>query len=115
MKWEFDADAGSLYVSFNEQLVDHQEEMPDGVLVDVDADGRAVGIEVLSAWAPVDWLSIIRRYHLDENDAASLEFLVIAFLNKLSAPGDRSSSLQADADVGATVSPSPAVIVTPAA
>jgi uncharacterized protein YuzE len=113
MRWEFDVDAGSLYVSLGDQVVDHQEEMPDGIVVDVAANGSAVGIEVLSAWAPVDWQSVIRRFQLDENDAASLEFLVSTFLSRVTAPRNRSAPLQAD--LGPTASPSPAVTMSSAA
>lgn len=113
MRWEFDADAGSLYVSLRDQEVDHQEELPDGVVVDVANDGAVVGIEVLSAWAPFDWPSLIRRFQLDENETASLEFLVATFLSRLPVPRDRSAPLQAD--IGPTASPSPAVTMTPAA
>jgi uncharacterized protein YuzE len=95
MRWELDTDAGALYITLREQPVSRQEEMPDGVVVDVDDQGRAVGIEILSVWAPFDWRAIIRRFNFNENDAESLEFLVLTLITRINKQS-RSSPLQAD-------------------
>lgn len=94
MRWELDTEAGSLYITLTEEPVDHQEEMPDGVVVDLDARGRAVGIEVLSAWAPFDHAAIVGQYHLDQSDAESLDFLVLELLGTLNKAGGAASPLQ---------------------
>lgn len=86
MRWELDFNSGSLYVGLTERPIDHQEETADGVVVDLDADGRVVGLEVLAAWAPFDWHSIVRDFDVDETDAESLEFLTAALVSMLSKP-----------------------------
>ena len=96
MRWEFDAEAGSLYVYLAAGEAHHQEEMPDGVIVDVDASGRAVGIEVVSAWAPFDFHEIAQRYALDESDIASLDFLTSAMLDRLNAPPGTGTLVRVD-------------------
>jgi uncharacterized protein YuzE len=53
----YDRDADAVYISIGRGTVDHQEEAGP-FIYDVDADGRVVGIEILSAskvLAPGDW------------------------------------------------------------
>lgn len=45
----FDADVNALYVQFSEHDVADTVQLAKGVLLDVDADGEAVGLEVLNA------------------------------------------------------------------
>ena len=47
MKIEFSKDADAIYISFHEEEVDRSEEIQDGVVVDFNAQGRLIGIEVL--------------------------------------------------------------------
>ena len=49
MKTVYDADADALYVRFADAPVIESEEVADGVVLDFDADGRIVAIEVLDA------------------------------------------------------------------
>ena len=111
MRWEFDFDSGALYVGFTERPIDRQEETADGVLVDLDADGRVVGLEVLSAWAPFDWRSIVRDYRVEEEDAESLEFLAMALLTLLSKPR-RAPSAPLVSESSPTESSTPARVVS---
>jgi uncharacterized protein YuzE len=49
MKTTYDAEADALYVRFSETPVVESEEVSDGVVLDFDAEGRIVAIELLDA------------------------------------------------------------------
>jgi uncharacterized protein YuzE len=49
MKTTYDAEADALYVRFSETPVVESEEVSDGVVLDFDADGRIVAIELIDA------------------------------------------------------------------
>ncbi len=49
MKTLYDRDADALYVRFGETSVVESEEVAAGVVLDFDADGRIVAIELLDA------------------------------------------------------------------
>jgi uncharacterized protein YuzE len=49
MKTIYDADADALYVRFSDVSIVESEEVADGVVLDFDADGRIVAIELLDA------------------------------------------------------------------
>lgn len=45
----FDADVNALYVQFSERDVVETIQLAKGVMLDVDVDGEAVGLEILNA------------------------------------------------------------------
>lgn len=48
MRYRYDTDADALYVTWSDAIVDRTVLLPDcGILVDLDASGRLVGLEVL--------------------------------------------------------------------
>lgn len=47
MKIEYDREANALYVYFREVEVAKSKEVEEGVVVDLDAQGHIVGIEIL--------------------------------------------------------------------
>ena len=49
MKTIYDADADALYVRFADAPIVESEEVTEGIVLDFDADGRIVAIEVLNA------------------------------------------------------------------
>jgi uncharacterized protein YuzE len=49
MRTTYDAKADALYVRFAETPIVESEEVSDGIVLDFDADGRIVAIEVLDA------------------------------------------------------------------
>jgi uncharacterized protein YuzE len=49
MRTTYDAKADALYVRFAETAIVESEEVSDGIVLDFDADGRIVAIEVLDA------------------------------------------------------------------
>lgn len=77
MRWTYDASLGALYVYLRdtEEKIAGQVELPDGVVVDVDSEGRAVGIEILAAYAPWSVGSVAVRFDLDDDTVAYLAWL----------------------------------------
>jgi uncharacterized protein YuzE len=49
MKTIYDSEADALYVRFTDTSVVESEEVADGVVLDFDAEGRIVAIELLEA------------------------------------------------------------------
>ena len=49
MKTTYDREADALYVRFADAPVTESEEVSSGVIIDFDADGRIVAIELLDA------------------------------------------------------------------
>jgi uncharacterized protein YuzE len=49
MRTSYDPEADALYVRFAEASIVESEEVADGVVLDLDAEGRIVGIELLDA------------------------------------------------------------------
>jgi uncharacterized protein YuzE len=78
MRWTYDLSANALYVYLNDQSVAGQIEMPDGTIVDVDAEGAATGIEVLSPAEGWDVNAIMERFRLDEDTRKSLGFFLMS-------------------------------------
>jgi uncharacterized protein YuzE len=52
MKTRYDPEADAFYVRFSDAHIAESEEVSDGVVIDFDAEGRIVAIEVFSALAP---------------------------------------------------------------
>jgi uncharacterized protein YuzE len=48
---KYDPDANAAYIRFSPQPVEESEEVSDGIVIDFDAEGRMVGLEVLDARA----------------------------------------------------------------
>ena len=46
---KYDADANAAYIRFSPEKVEESEEVACGIVLDYDADGRIVGMEVLDA------------------------------------------------------------------
>jgi uncharacterized protein YuzE len=113
MRWEFEAETGSLYVYLRDEPVDHQEEMPDGLIVDVGSDDHVVGIEVLSAWAPFNFKMVAQRFDLSEQEATSLDFLYLSLISRIGRRVAKGSSPQLQAQTP-TSSSTPARVLTPA-
>ncbi len=51
MRWTYDANVDAIYVYLSDARPVRQEEMPGGMVVDLDAEGHAVGIEVIGRGA----------------------------------------------------------------
>ncbi|HXN60556.1 MAG TPA: DUF2283 domain-containing protein [Acidimicrobiales bacterium] len=81
MSWTFDVESQSLYVRLSDEAIEGQIELDDGTIVDVDAEGNAVGVEVLRAWAQWDFRAVAERFELSEDAAKFLELLAVTVGN----------------------------------
>jgi uncharacterized protein YuzE len=86
MRWTYDLNEDALYVYLDDQPVSGQVEMEDGSVVDVDPQGRAVGVEVLSASAGWDIGAVIQRFNLDVETGKALLVLASSPLLMRTAP-----------------------------
>jgi uncharacterized protein YuzE len=80
VKLTYDARASALYIRLAAGKVARTPQIDEGTLVDLDADGRLLGIEVLrpgSAWPLAE---ILRRWEVSDGDAA---MLMVAYPNAL--------------------------------
>lgn len=75
MRLTHDLDADALYITISDQPVTKTLEVDDETMVDVDANGDIVGIEVITVnriW-PLD--EVLRRYRVSEQDTRQLRAL----------------------------------------
>lgn len=86
MRWTYDLNSDALYVYLDDEPVSGQVEMADGSVVDVDAQGRAVGVEVLSASKGWDIGAVIQRFNLDAETGEALLVLASSPLLMRTAP-----------------------------
>lgn len=49
MKFRYDPEADALYISFREGAIEETDEVSPGIMLDLDADGNPVGLEILNA------------------------------------------------------------------
>jgi uncharacterized protein YuzE len=68
MKIEYDRDADALYVRLQEKYVARTAEIEDGLNLDIDDEGKLIGLEVLDA---------TRRYSLSDIFNISTENLIL--------------------------------------
>ncbi|MBW4436595.1 MAG: DUF2283 domain-containing protein [Pleurocapsa minor GSE-CHR-MK-17-07R] len=54
MKIKYDPEVDILYISFSEAIIDESDEDKPGVILDYDAQGNIVGIEILDASKRMD-------------------------------------------------------------
>jgi uncharacterized protein YuzE len=71
MKWTWDTEADALYVLLTDAEPSRQEEV-DGLVVDLDANGHVVGIEILSAHHPWTLQPVVGRYEFTDDQQKSL-------------------------------------------
>ncbi len=112
MRWSYDLSANALYVYLTDKDVAGQDEMPDGVIVDVDKDGHAVGIEVLSPDAGWDVGAVIQRFQLDQETINAIGGLLMSpLLGQSSARRQPATALQLpERPVEATSNDRPSVL-----
>lgn len=68
MKIEYDKEVDALYVRLQEKYVDRTVEIEDGLNIDLDEDGKLIGIEILDA---------TERYSLADVFNVSTENLIL--------------------------------------
>ena len=75
MMWELDLDADSMYVRLSSEAVARQEQLPSGIIVDLDAAGALRGVEILRASVGWDPSEVIARFPMSLPDVDSLRYL----------------------------------------
>ncbi len=61
MKLHYDPETDSLYIDFNDRAGVDVLEITDGLVIDVDADGRPVGIDIQHASRDLDLATLETR------------------------------------------------------
>jgi uncharacterized protein YuzE len=77
MNYVYDPEADALYVTVEAANVDHQEEMGDGVVIDVTVEGDVVGVDVMNPSSGWDPEKVIARYGLRDSEAEFLRRLAV--------------------------------------
>lgn len=70
-----DLDADALYITLSDEPVARTVDIEDCTMVDLDADGNLVGIEVISPRRPWPLQKITQAYEIADDDAAMLKEL----------------------------------------
>jgi uncharacterized protein YuzE len=68
----YDLDADALYITLADQPATRTAQLDEGTLVDLDADGRLLGIEVIQPWRAWPLDDILARFPLPADTAAEL-------------------------------------------
>jgi uncharacterized protein YuzE len=72
MELRYDLNVGALYIRLTDQAVARTREIDDNTVVDIDADGGIVGIEVISIGHPWALDDVLRDYAIPAAAAAQL-------------------------------------------
>lgn len=83
-----------LYIEVREGRSDRQVQLDQGTLVDIDAEGRLIGIEVIAPDAGWPAEEILRRFPLDPDDATYVRELAGKSFAFSRARGSSSAGLQ---------------------
>ena len=65
MRVRVDHGADAVYLNLTDRAIKDSEEVADGIIVDYDAEGRIVGIEILDASKRTDDPSALRQFSFE--------------------------------------------------
>ena len=65
MRVRVDHGADAVYLNLTDRPVQESEEVADGIVVDYDAEGRIVGIEILDASKRTDDPTVLKQFSFD--------------------------------------------------
>jgi uncharacterized protein YuzE len=68
MKIEYDKEVDALYIRIQEKKVSHTKEIEEGINLDIDEDGKIIGLEIIGA---------TERYSLEDIFNISTENLIL--------------------------------------
>jgi len=68
MKIEYDKEVDALYIRIQEKKVSHTKEIEEGINLDIDEDGKVIGLEIIGA---------TERYKLEDIFNLSTENLIL--------------------------------------
>lgn len=72
MRLKYDLNVGALYVRLTDQPVARTREVDDNTFIDLDKDGRVIGIEVVSIAHPWALDEILGTYRIAADEEAQL-------------------------------------------
>ena len=65
MRMRVDHGADAVYLNLTDRPVKESEEVADGIVVDYNAEGRIVGIEILDASKRTDDPTVLKQFSFD--------------------------------------------------
>ncbi len=65
MRMRVDHGADAIYLNLTDRLIKDSEEVADGIVVDYDAEGRIVGVEILDASKRTDDPEVLKQFSFD--------------------------------------------------
>jgi uncharacterized protein YuzE len=65
MRVRVDAAADAVYLNLTDRAIKDSEEVADGIVVDYDAEGRIVGIEILDASRRTDDPTALKQFSFE--------------------------------------------------
>lgn len=65
MRVRVDHGADAIYVNLTDRAIKDSAEVADGIVVDYDAEGRIVGIEILDASKRTDDPDVLKQFNFD--------------------------------------------------
>lgn len=70
MRVRVDHQADAVYLNLTDHEIAESEEVADGIVVDYDAEGRIVGLEILDASRRIGDYSVLKQFSFDLPPAA---------------------------------------------
>ena len=68
MRVRIDHGADAVYLNLTDRPIKESEEVADGIVVDYDAEGRIVGIEILDASKRTDDPAVLKQFTFEMPD-----------------------------------------------
>jgi uncharacterized protein YuzE len=65
MRVRVDHGADAVYLSLTDRPIKESEEVADGIVVDYDAEGRIVGVEILDASKRTDDPAVLKQFSFE--------------------------------------------------
>jgi YD repeat-containing protein len=72
MRVRIDPSADAVYIDLAEREIASSEELAEGIIVDYDAEGRIVGVEILDASRKTGDDTTLQRFNLDYSRVAAV-------------------------------------------
>jgi uncharacterized protein YuzE len=71
MRMRVDHRADAVYLNLTDRPIKDSEEVADGIVVDYDAEGRIVGVEILDASKRTDDPDVLKQFSFESPTASS--------------------------------------------
>jgi len=65
MRMRVDRSADAVYLNLTDRPIKESEEVADGIVVDYDAEGRIVGVEILDASKRTDDPEVLKQFSFE--------------------------------------------------